>query len=173
MIAQRYAKSLLLAAKETGNINKILEDIKKIQSIFKDENVRGFILAPLTSKKDKIDFIDSISKKFGFLDITTNFLKILLTKKRFNLIDDIINAFYMYYQKDQGIETVVIVSAEKLSDEQINSLREKLEKAFSKKFEIDLKYDENMLLGMEILGRDWRISLSARNMLREFSKIEF
>lgn len=172
MIPQRYAKSLLIAAKETANIPKILDDVKNLETIFKEQRIRDALLSPVITRKQKMELIESVSKNLGLLDITSNFLKLLVIKRRIDLIDEIILHFYTYYYKDQKLEKIMIVSADELSDDEIKSIEERLEKVFGKKFEIQLKKDERLLLGMEIIGSDWKISFSARDMLNHFLKME-
>lgn len=172
MIPQRYAKSLLIAAKETGNIPKILEDIKKLESVLKDESVRRAFISPTISRKEKLKLIESISKDLDLLDITSNFLKLLVIKRRIELIDEIILYFYSYYYKDQKLEKITLFSADELNEEEIKTIEEKLKKMLGKKFEIQVKRDESLLLGMEIVGFDWKISFSARDILNKFAKIE-
>lgn len=166
MVSQRYAKSLLLAAKEERLTDKILEDIKKIEELMKDKNVRQYIISPSVSRDSKFEFIDSVSEKLGLLDLTKNFLKLLVRKKRINLIDEIITYFYLYYEKETGVERVTVFTSDRMGDEELKLLKEKLEKVFGKKFEIEVKENPDILLGLEIVGRDWRISYSARQMLR-------
>lgn len=173
MIPQRYAKSLLSAAKETSNIPKILDDVKNLEIILKEEKIRDVLLSPLISRKQKMELIESISKDLGFIEITKNFLKLLVIKRRIDLIDEIILHFYTYYYKDQKLEKIMIVSSDELSDSEIKSIEQKLEKVFGKKFEIQVRRDEGLILGMEIIGFDWKISFSARDMLNHLLKIEF
>lgn len=172
MIPQRYAKSLLLSAKETGKLEKILEDVKKLELIFKDENIKRSLISPVTSKKSKIELVETLAEKHELLDITTNFLKLLVMKRRLNIIDDIISFFHVYYQKEIGIEKAILVTADELEDEKLKAIKDKLEELLGKKIDLEVRQDKSMLLGIEIIGRDWRISYSARDMLKNFLNLE-
>lgn len=172
MVPQRYAKSLLLAAKETGEIDTVLDEVKKVESYLKDENIKRLLISPATLRQHKLEVIDLMSKDLNLSNLMMNFLKLLVNKKRIELIDDIISYFYLYYQKEMGIERVIIITADEISEEKLETIKKKLEEAFGKKFEVEVKRDENKLLGIEIIGKDWRISCSARDMLRQFAALE-
>jgi F-type H+-transporting ATPase subunit delta len=170
MLAEKYAKALIFAAKEKNLLEKVFEDMKSFQELFSSEPVNFLIKSPAYSKQRKLEFIESISKQKNFSDIFSNFLKLTIRKKREFIIDDIIKYFFFIYFREVGIENITVICADEPDPTWIDQIKRTIEEKFRKKVNINLRVDKKLIAGFEIVGDGWRISSSVRDFFQNLLK---
>ena len=165
-VASRYAKSLIGLAIEKGQLDAVHADMSLVESICADNRDLSLLLQSPIIKADKKHAIlnQIFSGKLG--EITTNFLDIIVRKRREVLIPDIASAFLLQYKIHKGITTAELTSAVKLDDE----LKERILKLVASETvgkQIDLveKIDPSIIGGFMVRIGDKQIDASiARNI---------
>jgi F-type H+-transporting ATPase subunit delta len=163
MLAEKYAKALIFSAKEENILEKVFEDVKSFQQILSSEPVNFLIKSPAYSKQRKIDFIESLAREKNFSNIFTNFLKLVVKKKREFLIDDIIRYFFFIYFREVGIENVTVVCADEPDPTWVEQIKKTIQESFGKKVNLNIKVDKKIIGGFEIIGDGWKVSASVRD----------
>ncbi|GBD03781.1 ATP synthase subunit delta [bacterium HR19] len=165
MIAEKYARALVLAGKDMQELDKIYHDMKIFQELFSSESVKFVISSPSYSRQRKLDFISSIARDKNFSPITENFLKLVIKKRREGFLDDILRYSFLFYYNEKNIEKVTLISASHPDNQWLDELKKALEDSLKKKVEIEVKVDESLIGGFEIIGNGWRISSSVKSFL--------
>lgn len=169
--AKNYADSLIKVGKDgVMTYENILNDLNTLKEITSssDELVR-VMENPSISIKDKYDIIDSVFAN-QISDKTINFLKILIDKKRFNELGQIIQCFSNEVDDINNIKRVEVVSAVELSDDRKQKLTDKLQTKLKKQVNINWVLDEDIIGGLIIKIDDDVIDNSLKNKLENLSK---
>ena len=148
--ARVYGGSLYDLAKEENLTEVMLEQMKDIKAIFR-ENPDYFTLLsePSISKKDRVGLID---EAFGAQaeKYLVNFLKLLCERGLIREFPGCTDEFIARFNKDNNICEAVITSAVALTDSQRGALKDKLEKMSGKTVEIIEKVDPEMIAGIKV-----------------------
>src|SRR5688572_27812413 len=111
IVAERYANSIMLLAREKGKVEDVRNDMQLILDVEKQTREFGLMLkSPVIKQDKKIEVLESIFK--GKLsDITMAFVNLITTKHRESILVDIARAFNEQYKRDKNIFTAVVTSA--------------------------------------------------------------
>lgn len=166
--AKTYAESLIQA---DNNYQAVLNDLNTITEIM--GKAPDLVLAlenPSISLQTKFEIIDEVFKNQVGEKIT-NFLKILVDKKRFKELNEIIIAYSENIDEINNIKRVEVISAVELSDEQKQKTIEKLQKRLQKNVIAKWTLNDEIIGGLVIKIDDDVIDSSLKNKLEKLSKI--
>lgn len=171
LIANNYSNALINIAKE-GKLSyeKIEADlgiIKKTLSQSKD--LKQFMTNPRISQEDKKDILSQVFSN-EIDPLVLNFLKILVDKNRFELVNEIVNSYKDELDTVQNISRVKVTSAVPLNPEEEQRLKEKLENKLSKSVVLEKTIDESIIAGLVIKISDNVIDMSLKHKLEDLSK---
>lgn len=163
-LAQVYATALLDLAFERGVHAEILGELKGFDQVLaENEQFADFLYAPNLRQDVKKDVLQ---KAFGgFSDVTLNFLRVVIDKRRQLSLRGIIAAFVEGYHERMGELVVQVFSAAELTDDQ----RSRLSASLKKKYNMDVILHEqvkpDLLGGLVLKVADERIDGSLRTRL--------
>lgn len=154
--ARRYAKSLLIVAEQLHLTESIETDLLTLKEVFQtDERFRNFFTSPLVPRGVKEDALDrSFAGRASPLLIS--FLRLLIRKRRFDIVPEIAEAFDDLADAYRGIVRIEVRSFGPLSEE----ARAKIEREVSRmlgnqKVESRVQVDRSLLGGLWVrLGDD-------------------
>ncbi|MFN3478267.1 MAG: ATP synthase F1 subunit delta, partial [bacterium] len=114
--------------------------------------------------------------KISLSKITLNFLKLILSKKRQNLIYKIYYYYKMLYNKTNGIIEVEIKLPFEIPEDKIYNVINSLEEKFQTKIKIKkLTIDPEIIGGILIISEDTILDLSIKKeldkLLKDFKQI--
>lgn len=120
-IADRYAKSIFVLAKEKGMLESVYEDMAGFVQVCKNKDFTVFLKNPVIKADKKISALDAI---FGgkINALTEGFIKLMVNKGRESHLSDIANAFKGQYREEKGITLLKVITAAPMSNEAIQSL---------------------------------------------------
>jgi F-type H+-transporting ATPase subunit delta len=160
-----YAKALLDLTFEKGVHREVLKELDWFTGVLA-ENVKftSFLNAPHISKDVKKDVIE---RSFGahLSEITLNFVRVLIDKRRQRLVSPIAVAFEAGYHERMDELVVRVRAAVPLNDGQRKSLIDMLKKKFQKEIHLVEKTSERLLGGLVLNIGDTRIDGSLRTRL--------
>lgn len=127
-VARRYNLALYEIAAEQKSVDKVKKDFEDISnSISGSKELEMFLKTPIIKLDKKAAVLDALFK--GKLsELTIKFINILSEKNRINILGDIASDFISLVNEKQGIITAKIKTAIDLSENEKNSLTEKLKK---------------------------------------------
>ncbi len=166
-----YADSLIQAGKDgLMKFDEILNDLNIIKDITsQSKDLVAVMENPGIDDKTKNEILDSVFSG-QINDKIINFLKVLINKKRFNELNNIIQAYSDELDKINNIKRVEVISAVELSNEQMQKLTEKLQNKLKKNVIITRSLDRDIIGGLVIKIDDDVIDNSLKNKLENLSK---
>lgn len=169
-VAIRYARAIFELAREQGRLNVVHKDFEALAELGKDREtflriVNPYVLTPENRAKlwkavlgDKCD------------PLTLRFLLFLVSKGRGMILGDVISAFNDLSSEAQGIVPVDIVSAQRLSDDQLKAIVARFEEKLQKKLRATPHVDPSLLGGFKIRVRDTIYDYSVSHQLNRLQR---
>lgn len=142
-----YGKALFLLALEENKDEKIFDEVKAISLVLKENSEYVTILdSPAIDLEEKLKLIDESMKDID--EYIKNFLKILCEKHSVFQFEDCKKAYSKEYDKHHNIIRSVVISAVKLSDMQLEKMKDALEKKSGKTVFLDNEIDPSLIGGV-------------------------
>ena len=168
LISDRYASALYDLASEKKLVDVVLDDLLFIQSTIKNnKDLKLVIKSPLIKSNDKLEILQNILKSKNPNELSSTFLKVLSKNKRFQKTVDIISQFKNINAQKRGDVLADITSAEKLSNEQQDNIKEQLRKILGDKLSLSYKVDEQIIGGLIIKVGSKMIDTSLSNKINK------
>ncbi len=162
----RYANALFQLAKEAKVIDTVSNDLTSLEiTINSDVEILKFIQNPSIKKSLKVQFFNTVSQKLELSKLTENFIGLIIKKNRVHYILEMIRAFNDLLSELKGIKSANIISAYKLSDEEVSKIKMKLKDKFNSDFNINLLTDSSLIGGLKIQVGSQMIDSSIKNQL--------
>lgn len=149
-IARLYGGSLYDLAAEEQLSGTILEEMKEIREIFRENPDYVKLLAePSIPKAERTKLIE---EAFGAQAerYLVNFIKLLCERNLLGEFAGCCEAFTQRYNADNGIAEAVVTGAVPLSEAQMAALKSKLEKISGKKVDLTQKTDPSVVAGLRV-----------------------
>jgi len=168
LISDRYASALYDLASEKKLVDVVLDDLLFIQSMIKNnKDLKLVIKSPLIKSNDKLEILQNILKSKNPNELSSTFLKVLSKNKRFQKTVDIISQFKNINAQKRGDVLADITSAEKLSNEQQDNIKEQLRTILGDKLSLNYKVDEQIIGGLIIKVGSKMIDTSLSNKINK------
>lgn len=165
-IAKPYANALFDLALEQGDVDdteKALLDIHRLVQQSHDFN--RFLTSPLISRAQQGDVVETWVKHAKFSHIVSNFLRLLVQKRRLFVLGDCIAVFKKLVADHRGEVTAHLVSAEELTAAQLDKLGAALKNKLGKDVSIDTCVDPSLIGGLIVRVGSQMIDSSLRTKL--------
>ena len=168
LISDRYASALYDLASEKKLVDVVLDDLLFIQSTIKNnKDLKLVIKSPLIKSNDKLEILQNILKSKKPNELSSTFLKVISKNKRFQKTLDIISQFKNINAQKRGDVLADITSAEKLSNEQQDNIKEQLRTILGDKLSLSYKVDEQIIGGLIIKVGSKMIDTSLSNKINK------
>lgn len=165
-----YAKAMFDVSEEMGRTNEVLKQFSEIvETIEKNRELSGVMYTPFIKDVDKKEIIEKIFSETSDRYLL-NFIKLLIDKKKTRSLRDIYNRFAKMVDEKNIIEKGVVISAVKLTDEEVRNLEEKLSKKFSRKVELENKVDESIIGGIFVKVGNREIDGTVKGRMKGLKK---
>ncbi len=170
--AKNYADSLIQIYKDgIMSCEDILNNLNIIKEIAKNSSEFVDVMNnPAISNKIKFEIIENVFSN-QINDKLINFLKVLVDRKRFHELNQIIEAFSINVDEIHNIKRVEVISAIEVSEDRKQNLIEKLQNKLQKTIVANWNIDKNIIGGLIIKIGDNVIDNSLKNKLENLSKI--
>jgi F-type H+-transporting ATPase subunit delta len=164
-IAQRYAKALLLAASKQDAVKEVYEDTQGFLSLLVEQPAfRDFLLSPQVSTEKKQEVIKKVIGPRAS-HLVVKLIDLLVEKKRFMFVEEIVEAYKNLYEKHMGIVEIRAVTAIPLDESLEAKLHKKLEEETKKTIRLETMVDPSIIGGVILQMEDKVIDGSIRHKL--------
>ena len=120
-----YAEALFEAARERDELEGVLSDLEEFNAVLHEsEELRLFFYGGQIPERQKRRALDGLTE--GMKTSTTNFLKVLVDNGREEILQEVLARYEQLVKEHLGKIEVGVTTAVKLSDEQLDRLRERL-----------------------------------------------
>ena len=165
-IARRYAKALLLIAKEDGQTETYREELQTVVDLFQqhpalDQAVNN----PLHDIEARRKVLATIVERLNVSGTLTSFLTLLFDKRRFGFLDSINENYQKMADELKGVARASLVAATELPAETIEKIRTTLSQKTGKDIILEVEQDPALIGGIVTRIGDLVLDGSIRTQL--------
>jgi len=166
--AERYSLALYELAKESKVLEKVEDQSLSILNlILSNKDFSNLIKDPTNNQEELLKVIEDVSKNNNFENLIKNFLSLLVTKRRFFYLEQILKSFIETCSKKRGELKAELKSAKELSNDEISKITDELTKNFSSKIKLNYKHDESLIGGLIVQVGSTMVDTSIKNKLQQ------
>lgn len=168
LIPQRYAKALYKLAKDKGNAKAVYSEMKQVAESFRNNPELNKVLSnPFVSRKDKQELL--LSAAGGAVeDDYRSFVKLILDHDREEFAYEMALAYRDIYRRDNKISQVTVTTAARLSDAQLEKIKEIVAKAYpDHTLEWNFRENPDLIGGFVVDVDSSRLDASLSNELEQ------
>ncbi len=148
-LPRRYARALLLLAKEEGRVKEFGEELARFQAVLRSfpeaQPALGDRSFPQSQRQEALREILTLLTPSPFL---RNFLSLLIQKERFLFLDEIIREYQKMEDEVVGIIRAEVITAHAPSRELLTGLKRLMGKKLGKEVVTTGKEDPEILAGL-------------------------
>tara|TARA_E500000178_G_C16855711_1_gene677266 strand:- start:454 stop:1011 length:558 start_codon:yes stop_codon:yes gene_type:complete len=169
--SERYSRALFEVSKDAGELEKVEQDLKKLQFLLNESlEVKNFIHNPTQSKENQNNAINLLAQKLIFSKILKNFMFLLIEKRRILFIEKIIDSFLKLCSKKRGEVEASLISSKELSDNEIESISKDLSSSMGSTIKFNYKVDKELIGGLKLQLGSFMIDTSIKNKLNKLEQ---
>ena len=166
--AERYSLALYELASENSVLSQVEDQsLSLLNLISSSKDFSNLIKDPTNSQENLSKVINSISNGNKFESLLKNFLNFLITQKRFFYVEQILKSFIETCSQKRGELKAELISAKKLSNDEILMINDELKNNFSSKIKLNYKYDESLIGGLVVQVGSIMVDTSIKNKLQQ------
>ena len=166
--AGRYSLALYELAEELNCVNEVeIHSNALVKLISENKDFSSLIKDPTSYQNDQLKVISKISEIFNLNNLLFKFLSFLISKRRFFFVEKILKDFIDTCSKKRGEVKAELISAKKLSDNEIDNIKNELSKNFTSKIKLNYKHDESLIGGLIVKIGSIMVDTSIKNKLRQ------
>ena len=169
-VSYRFAKALLQLAVEKNELEKVIEDIRLVNSTCRESREFRVMLESPVIKVDKKRRIFKKIFESSVGKMTLTFFDIIFRRNREDLILDITESFIAQYKEFKKIHIVTVESATTLSDDNRKKVMDFLKTRTNDQIELVEQVNEDLIGGLVIRMNDLQIDASVRSSLNKLKK---
>ncbi len=171
-IAKRYARAFFDIAREDGLYEKYYNELTLFSSIVKEnKDLQELLLNPVFDQAEKRAVVDSLLAKIDISNITANFLKLLVDKRRIGILPDIESCYRKFMDDALRKIRVDVKTAFPLSPEVAKMLQKRMEEITGRKVEMAVSEDTSLLGGIVVGVGDTMYDGSVRTQLHNIRNL--
>ena len=171
-ISKRYARAFFEIANEEKQIEPFYNELNQFASIISgNKSLKDFLANPVFEQTSKKGVVDNIIAKLKLSNMTVSFLRLLVDKKRIDILEDIVICYRQLMDETLKKVRVNVKTALPLSDELRSFISSNLEKTLGKKVDITVEEDSTLLGGVVIGVGDTLYDGSIKNQLNNMRNL--
>ncbi len=171
VLARRYAKALFMVGKEEDTVTDYAGKLNELAEVYRDEPaVRDGIVNPMYPLEARSKVMAYLAEQAGASATLTNFLNLLVQKKRADIIADIAEAYQDMVDEDQNVCKGKVRSAIALDDTLQAKVKATLEKLTGKTVILSTEVDPSILGGIVAQVGDLVLDGSLKTQLSELKE---
>jgi len=171
-IAKRYARAFFDIAGEDKLFEKYYEELSGFARIVQgDKNLKEFLANPVFNQAEKKAVVEAILQKVQMSDMTANFLKLLVDKKRIGMLAEISNYYRELMDEVLKRVRVSVKTAFPLQADATAEIKKGLEKMTGKQTEVTIEEDQSLLGGIVIRVGDTLYDGSMKTQLNNIRNL--
>ena len=169
-VAKMYAEAFVGAAQTVG-VDSVLEEFTSFidDVLAKNNEFAALFCSSVGNRGDKLTLIERIVAPHG-TELFTNFLRVLAQKDRLDLLPLILRESRLCHEIQQGKQRVQVTSAEEMSNDQIDRVRQQLSNKLPFDPIIESSVDPSLVGGIVIRVGDTVYDSSVKSRMKQLSE---
>lgn len=149
-VPRRYAQALLMIATEKNALEQYEQELETFEQILTEEpNLKKIMDNPKILPEEKKKMLKSVIKD-RLSPIVSNFLFLIVEKRREGIFIDIIREYKYYADQARNIIDAEVRSAVQLTDKDFRELEQRLSQATGKKVRLKSAIDTSLIGGVVV-----------------------
>jgi F-type H+-transporting ATPase subunit delta len=142
-----YAEALFEAARERDELEEVFSDLGKfVSALHESEELKLFFYGGQVPERQKRKALDGLTE--GMKTRATNFLKVLVDNGREEILEEVLGRYEQLVKEHLGRIEVQVTTAVELSEEQFDSLKERLGRVLEgREIILDTNVDSDLIGG--------------------------
>lgn len=166
-VASRYAEAVFATAKESGQVEEALTQLRLIGTLIRQHPELGQLMRnPDVDPPDKVQVLERILQH-SWSELVRAFVHLVVSMGRSEFLPDIADALQMLVDEEQGRLRVLVRSAHPLSEAVLQRLRTRLEHREQKHVELAAEVAPELLGGLQVFIGHRVVDGSLQRQLRE------
>ena len=163
-----YSQALYELAEDDKNLTKVEGEVSAMLKLI-GENVdfKNLIKDPTNKKKDLLNVMTLISKKFDFTEIFSKFLNFLVNKTRLFYLEKILKDFLIITSNKKGEIIAKLKAAKPLNKIEIENIKKDLTENFGANLKLNFEHDPSLIGGIIIQIGSVMIDTSIKSKLKQ------
>lgn len=170
-LAKRYAKALVEIGEEKKTLDKFLQDLADLAQLMEtSKDFREVLMNPVFPREEKKKVADLILKKLGTDRMVTNFVHLLIDRKRIDQLPGIFTAFGDEVDEIRGITRGEVTSSKALGRDQVDQVTAVLSRISGKQVRLTTKVDPSLIGGLVAKVGDTVLDGTIRTQLNQLKE---
>jgi len=171
-ISKRYARAFFDIAGEEQKLEQYYNELHQFSSVIaQNKDLGGFLANPIFEQEIKKKVLEKIIGKLSLSPMTINFLKLLIDKKRIDILPDIETCYRQLMDETLQKVRVTVKTAFPLSGEMQSHITSSLKKMTGRTVDVTVENDKNLLGGIVIGVGDTLYDGSIKNQLNNMRNL--
>lgn len=168
--AKRYAKAFMLFLSSKEQREEIINEIKNLNFILSsNRKLRVFLKNPVIDEQQKLGILMELFKPYS--TETKKLVQLIIRNGRSEILPQVVEEVITYNRREKGIKKAIITSAQPLSNEQNDAIKQKLLNLVkANDIEIESKIDPSLLGGFKVRIEDLLFDASVQSKLDNLKK---
>ena len=166
--AKRHAQAVFQLALESESIERWRSELKRLAETLADPDLAAILEDPKLHTDQKMELIRNCLP--GLTQQALNLAFFLVARQRLGLLGQILTAYEIMADAQEGLEHATVVTAVPLDQKETESLVERLAKITGKRIVLDTKVDPDIIGGFVARIGDKLIDGSTRAKLGALKK---
>lgn len=166
VVGRRYAEAIFDIASESGNEAEWLDALESLAAAAGEDETRAFFANPAISDQQKESAFTAILPANVDQEIQ-NLARMLIRRRRFNHLPDILEAFEVMWLRAQGISIADVTTAVELTDAEQQYVSTQLGRIVGTDVRVRSHIDDAIIGGIVARIGDQLIDGSVRTQLRD------
>ena len=166
--ANRYSLALYELASEANLLIQVEENsLSFLKLISENKEFKNLIKDPTINRDVLNNIINKIYENFKLENLFKNFLSLLIIKRRFFYVEQILLSFIEICSEKRGELKAEIKSAKELTQDEIKKITKELSDNFNSKIKLNYNHDESLIGGLIVQVGSTMIDTSIKNKLQQ------
>jgi len=169
VVHRTYARALFDAAKETGDLAAVREELQDFVAAMRDvPELHDTLVNPQLDPRAKRAALEGLLAEGD--ELVRNFLLLLAEKGRIAELEPIAEEFERLVAADEGILDVELTTAYELSDQEADEIVRQIEKTSGRRVDATRKVDPDLIGGIVMQVGSRRVDASVRGRLNRLRR---
>ena len=165
-VAPRYASALFELADESGQLDKVAQDLRAINDAITDvQDLQRLVRSPVISRREAGAAMGVFLENAKANKLTCNFVGLVASNRRLFALQAMIRAYLDKLSARRGEVTAEVTSAIKLTKKQTDSIASGLKTAVGTNVSVNVQIDSSLIGGLVIKMGSRMIDSSVKTKL--------
>ena len=166
-MAGRYAGALFELALEEKAVDSVKKDLEAFDALIGDSaDLNRLVRSPVFGVDEQLKAVSTILEKAGIKGLAADFIRVVITNRRLFALRNIISGYRALVAKHKGEISAQVTVAEKLSDANLEALKNALTSVTGgKDMDLDVKIDPTIIGGLIVKVGSRMVDSSLRTKL--------